>query len=469
MMILREAIRQHKGFRYMTEQLDIRSGLGRRCLYEMPWLARDEEIAAALGQITEVVERMETREGRDVCEKICIALAQVRDIRGTVKHTAETCVLDDLELFELKHFALVADEIRELTKGWECVRIPRLKTVVCLLDPEKTGIPHFYIYDAYSAELAEIRAKIKLFRQQGKETAEIEQLYVESVRMEDVVREELSVKIREYHQVLWQALEQVALLDILIAKAQQAKAMQLVLPRLGKEDTCFRGLFNPQLQEALLVGGKRFQAVDLELRRGVTLVTGANMAGKTVLLKTVALAQYLMQFGFYVPATDAEIVPVDEIQTSIGDEQDELSGLSSFAAEMLALNRIADLIKSGQRVLVLLDELARTTNPTEGQAIVNGMIDFLTEHATRAIITTHYSGIVAACHKLRVKGFIEEKIQGKVTLKNINEFIDYSLEEDNAVKIPQEAMRIAALLEVDKDFLSKASFYFRKNEKDTEI
>ena len=91
----------------------------------------------------------------------------------------------------------------------------------------------------------------------------------------------------------------------------------------------FEGLFHPQIREILEQEGRAFQAVDLKLEKGTTVITGANMAGKTVLLKSVQLAQYLMQFGFYVPARRAGMPLVEQVLTSIGDDQDELNGLSS--------------------------------------------------------------------------------------------------------------------------------------------
>lgn len=461
MMILREAIQQIKGFRYMTEQLNIRSAAGRKFLYELPWLNTKREIEAELTRIAEVVERMGFPEGRACLEKTGCLLMQIRDIRGTVKHTGENGVLDDLELFELKNFALLADGIRQLTATWTCIRIPDLRLVIGLLDPEGDGIPHFYIYDAYSPELAGLRAEMKLRKQQGATEQEIEEMYLRCVGLEDIVREDLSSRLREYHADLKQASEQVALLDIVMAKAEQAEAMQLTCPGFSENQTFFCGLFNPQLLDVLKQKGKKFQPVDLKLVSCATLITGANMAGKTVLLKSVALAQCLMQFGFYVPAAQAGLVLVDEIQTSIGDEQDELNGLSSFAAEMLRISAIAERVRAGRKVLVLIDELARTTNPSEGRAIVNGVVDFLTENKTMALVTTHYSGIVATCRKLRVKGFVEDKIQGKMTLKNINEFIDYSLQEDEGGEVPHEAMRIASLLGVDQGLLGRAEDFLQ--------
>lgn len=463
-MILREAIQNVRGLRYMTEQLNIRSALGRRYLYALPWLKEAACVQLELERCSEMLAHLNDPAQADHCRDISDRLVQIRDIRTTIKHTGERLVLDDLELFELKFFAILAMELRRLTCGWTYVQMPDLERVVELLDPEGNRIPHFYIYDIYSSELAAIRKEMKQKKQQGAPEATIESLYFRSVELEDAVRAELSQVLWDCHESLEQALEAVALLDVTMAKAEQCRSMQLVRPDILSEDgiTTFIGLFHPQLQEALAAEGKTFQQVDICLARETTLITGANMAGKTVLLKSIALAQYLMQFGFFVPAKQAGMVLVDEVQVSVGDEQDELNGLSSFAAEMLGMNRIIGRVRQGMRMLVLIDELARTTNPTEGRAIVNGMVDFLSEKKVTAVVTTHYGGIVAPCRKLRVRGFVENNIREQVSLKNINECIDYSLEEHNEDEVPHEAMRIAEWLGIDRDLLGKAEEYLIK-------
>lgn len=467
-MILREAIRQLDGFRFMVEQLPVCSAPGRRFLYDSLWMTAESEVRIELNRVAEVLDRSRGEEGQNSLQEICEGLRQIRDIQGTIRHTGEAVVLDDLELFELKNFALVTDRIRVLIRDWEGFDIPNLRGVIDLLDPERNRIPHFYIYDSYSEKLAARRACMKLRRQQGASEQEIEQLYLCCLELEDEVRECLSQNLREYHRILEQAMEQVALLDIVVAKAEQATRMHLTCPELTAGKMVFYGLFNPRVQEVLVLGGKAFQPVNLQMGQEVTLISGANMTGKSVLLKTVALAQYLLQFGFYIPAMKAEMVLVDEVQINIGDEQDELNGLSSFAAEMLRVNEIIAGVRVGRRILVLLDELARTTNPLEGRAIVNGVVDFLTENQVMALVTTHYNGIIAPCHRLRVRGFIEGRHVGKVNLKNINEFIDYSLEEDCGETVPHEAMRIAALLGVDNNLLDRAAEYLRESDLDVD-
>ena len=245
-MILREAIRQVRGFRYMIEQLDICSAVGRRVLYDLPWLDSKSRLEAEFERIQKIMVLFEQPENESRLERLTGKLMQVRDIRGTIGRMAMEQVLDDLELFELKTFALCSEEIRGLVEEWRIVLLPELEPVVRLLDPEGNRIPHFYIYDTYSAELARLRAEIKQKSLQGAEERELEALYVQSVVLEDKVREELSVQLRPYHDDLKQALEAVGLLDVVLAKARQAIRGQLTLPQIPEEgEMVFEGLFHP--------------------------------------------------------------------------------------------------------------------------------------------------------------------------------------------------------------------------------
>ncbi|WP_418537039.1 MutS-related protein [Odoribacter laneus] len=466
-MYLREAIAKIAGFRYMIDHLEIHSGLGRSSLLDRVWLEDAKQIKAELERVEKMVRVVRDSRNQVVLERLKVKLSQVKDIRGTVKRLKEPVVLDDLELFELKNLAFVAEDIREIIKDYPVVDIPCLGNLVDLLDPEQNRIPHFYIYDSYSEKLSALRAEIKQKKREGREEWEIENLYFQSLEEEDRVRAELTLQIRMLREEIAETLRAVAYLDILLAKAIQVENMGLVLPEVkdGKknERLSFQKLFHPQLKDILLQEGRKFQPVDVGLERGVTLLTGANMAGKSVLLKSIALAQGLAQFGFYVPAERAEIVPVSDILTCMGDGQDELSGLSSFAAEMLCVNEILLRVKRGEKVLVLIDELARTTNPTEGRAIVNGVIEFLAAYQIRALVTTHYGGIIAPCRKLRVRGFREEKIQGKLTLQNITDYIDYSLLEDASGEVSQEAIRIAEIIGVSRELTDNAKKFLDKS------
>ena len=106
--------------------------------------------------------------------------------------------------------------------------------------------------------------------------------------------------------------------------------------------------------------------------------------------------------------------------------------------------------------MIILDEPARTTNPKEGTAIIEALIDELYSKNCSLLITTHYPNIIAEnAKKMRVKGLMREKIS-EINEKNINNFIDYSFIEDEKANIPEEAITIAEILGVDEEFIKTA-------------
>ena len=464
-MQLKAALAEIYGLRYMIDRLDIKSGLAHRVLLASPFIVSQKELQHQLELVSNTQKSLCDDSTKPLLGKVTIKLVQVRDIGGTAKSIQKGVTLNDIELFEVKSFALIAQEVKELLKTIPFLgeQLPSLLAVVELLDPEGTRIPSFYISSHFDANLAPLRkqlAGLELMLEGS--TDEQLQCQSDEVRskieaIEDGVRQRLSTLLASHANDLARAILAIASIDILIAKAKQAIADSLVMPVIGGETTSYQGLFYPQLKEVLEQQNKRYQPIDVEVNRGACLITGANMAGKTVLLKTLALSQAMCQYGFFVPAQSAQVALVDHILFSIADEQSELSGLSSYGAEMLKVNHIVQMAKKQHKLLVLIDELARTTNPTEGRAIVNAVANFLNGCNVRAIITTHYSGLGAACRKLRVKGFIDSSGDTQITIRNIGDYIDYSLVEDDGTSVPHEALRIAQILGVDADILTEAT------------
>jgi DNA mismatch repair ATPase MutS len=222
-------------------------------------------------------------------------------------------------------------------------------------------------------------------------------------------------------------------------------------------------LFNPLIKSYLVEQNRDFQAIDINLTQEPILITGANMSGKTIVLRTLALSQLMFQFGFYIPAKEASIKPVDEIILSIGDNQSETSGLSSFAIEILNVNEIIKKAKGGKIILALVDELARTTNPDEGKALVSAFVSIMKKFKTDSVITTHYSGILADCRRIRVKGLNSDLKNSPISAKSINDFMDYSLIEVDDDRVPMEAIRISKMLGVDDEFITLAGNIMNKD------
>lgn len=443
----------------MIDRLDIRSGFSRQVLMDSPYLTESAKIKAELDYIEFYVGLVKKPDNKPAIDSLRNKLGRLKDIRGTIARLKNGQVLDDTELFEIKSFALLSLEIANF------YTLPDLNPVVMILDPERTQIPHFYIYDSYSPELERLRRQIKELKKQGADEKLIEDTYNQSLEIEDNIRRSLSDRLKTFGDEISDALMACAELDIRLAKAQQAADMHLCRPQSRSDTIGFRLLFNPEVKDALQIEGKDFQAIDINIENGVTLITGANMTGKSVVLKTVALAQVLFQFAFFVPAASAHLNCVNKIFFSMGDEQDELNGLSSYAAEMLNIHHILQELKSGTKALILIDEPARTTNPEEGKAIVNALIETLGQYNSFCLITTHYSGICTKGKKLRVKGLLENEDHKALTIHNINQYIDYSLIEDSEENVPHEAIRIARILGVDEELLDKAENQLAVNSK----
>ena len=202
-------------------------------------------------------------------------------------------------------------------------------------------------------------------------------------------------------------------------------------------------MFHPQVRDALERAGKKFQPVDISFAHTPTLITGANMGGKTVVLKTLTLCQYLFQFGFGIPASEASIAIKDDIMFCIGDEQSIEKGLSSFAAEMKNIDAVIKASREERRLLALIDEPARTTNPTEGTALVQALLKVLAPRHMSLVMTTHYDIEPGTAHCLRVRGFDGGSM-------------NYSLVEVEDGEVPHEALNIAQSLGIDPEWITLA-------------
>ncbi len=134
--------------------------------------------------------------------------------------------------------------------------------------------------------------------------------------------------------------------------------------------------------------------LDLELAEGgrLLLVSGPNMGGKTVLLKTVGLAVALAHAGLPVLAAEGSAVPIlDALQADLGDEQSVDQGLSSFAAHLRALKAMVEA--AGPRTLLLADELGAGTDPEEGAALGRALIEHVAARGAWGVITTHLGSL----------------------------------------------------------------------------
>lgn len=444
----RTLLESPSGLRFMFDSLDTHSAMARRKILDSLMMRDEEHIMMAYDKVRPVIKLVEDRALESVIQLMQFKLCEHKDISATISRLSAGAMLDDVELFEIKHLTLLAIDVDAIAQRlcYDGFAIREdLAPVLKILDPDGMKIATFYIYDSYSEALRAARKKLS-------NDPDNVDLYNEALVIEDAVRRDIVKALQPYADRLDKVLNAIADIDIVLAKALQIKKYNLCIPEWSSEaTTTMKNMFHPEVLEALKQQGDTFQCVDVTYHNGATLIIGANMGGKTVVLKTLAMCQYLFQFGFGIPAEYASMRCFDEVFFCIGDEQSSVKGLSSFAAEMKRIDHVIKVARDNPHILALIDEPARTTNPVEGTALVTALIDLLKNNGMSLLVTTHYNVDVDNCKRLRVRGLEGGKM-------------NYELLEVVEGEVPHEALNIARSLDIDSEWLDAAASMLGKNE-----
>jgi DNA mismatch repair protein MSH6 len=147
-----------------------------------------------------------------------------------------------------------------------------------------------------------------------------------------------------------------------------------------------------ELRHPCFAGTKEFIPNDVTLgglNPKFGLLTGANAAGKSTLMRTTALAVIMSQIGCYIPASLARLTPVDKIMTRLGANDNIMQGKSTFFVELSETKKI--LSNATTKSLVILDELGRGGSSSDGYAIAESVLYHLSTHVqSMGFFATHY-------------------------------------------------------------------------------
>ncbi len=182
----------------------------------------------------------------------------------------------------------------------------------------------------------------------------------------------------------------IATADVLAALADVAARERYTRPEMTDAFTLeIEGGRHPVVERMMPREAFIPNDVRLDAERQIMIVTGPNMAGKSTVLRQVALTVLLAQAGSFVPARAASIGVVDRLFTRVGASDDLARGQSTFLVEMSETAAI--LHNATRRSLVLLDEIGRGTSTYDGVAIAWAVAEYLHERVgCKAVFATHY-------------------------------------------------------------------------------
>lgn len=236
-------------------------------------------------------------------------------------------------------------------------------------------------------------------------------------------------RLRSYCGQITEIGKNIATLDCLVSLATVAKANGYVMPQItnGSEIVISEGR-HPVAEH--LPSDELFVPNSASLDDGeskILLITGPNMAGKSLYMRQVALITVMAQMGSFVPAKSAQIGLCDRVFTRVGASDDLSTGRSTFMVEMSEVSSILENVTD--KSLVLLDEIGRGTSTYDGLSIAWAVIEHLAEHSrAKVLFSTHF-------HELT-------ELEG--TVAGLKNYKFTAKEQDGTIKFVRKIMRGSA-------------------------
>lgn len=215
------------------------------------------------------------------------------------------------------------------------------------------------------------------------------------------ILEKLTAFLRPHVPALRKAYLFLGIIDFIRAKAKFALSINATAPLLVENQSLewYRAT-HPLLYLAHQKQKKAIipLSIKLDQENRIVLVSGPNAGGKSVMLKTIGLVQYMAQCGLLVPASpDSKVGVFKNIFIDIGDEQSIENDLSTYSSHLTNMKHFVNF--SNKFTLFLIDEFGTGTEPSLGGAIAESILEQLVRSKAYGVINTHYTNLKVFANK----------------------------------------------------------------------
>lgn len=291
-------------------------------------------------------------------------------------------------------------------------------------------------------------------RYQSPELAEFEKEVISSkeklLKLEREIFNSLVAKVIENSELVLKLANSLALMDVFQSFAWSAFQNDFTRPEISKEkkQLLVKKGWHPLIRSAIK---DQFVPHDLNLdeKNFFGLITGPNMAGKTTVMREMAIIQFLAQLGSFVPAERAQLGLRDYLFSRLGASDDIIKGQSTFMVEM---SETAEILRHAtEDSLIVLDEIGRGTSTYDGLSIAWSLVEyFVSKTKALTLFSTHYHELIE----------LVDDLDGakNLTVKTVNEngnvqFL-YKLIEEGAGQ--SFGIHVAKLAGLPKEILNRS-------------
>jgi len=276
------------------------------------------------------------------------------------------------------------------------------------------------------------------------------------IKLEKEIFGSIVSKIADHAYLLLDVAKRFALIDVYQSLAWVSLQENFVRPTLheNKKIINIKGAWHPLIR-ANIRDSFVTHNISMDDKCFFGLITGPNMAGKTTVMREVAIIQYLAQLGSFVPAHFAELGICDYLFSRLGASDDIIKGQSTFMVEMAETAEI--LRHASEKSLIILDEIGRGTSTYDGLSIAWALVEhFIKKLKSLTLFATHYHELIELAESLpEAKNFTVRTEQKNGKVQFLYELIEQGATQSFGIHVAELAGLPKEVLKRSKEILKE--------------